>query len=392
MHKEIDGDSVVPQPSMPALTGLRGAAAVAVVFVHLHLPAYFLITSPVFVAFREFGWIGVPMFFVLSGYLITCLGCNENHDRGSFNLGRFFLRRILRIWPIYFVAVATAEILFYVPHLTQLGAAPRWLIPLCTFSTNFSMVARHSGAGLRDLTPMWTLSAEMQFYAISGVCLWLSSLCIDKTFSVRLLLSFGVAALIVFTCLRLFWAFAAPPESYLLYRVNPLVSAGSPLIGCLAALARKPVIRFLERPAGFTLAFACVIGAVALVGTALPEAPWGRFLLTTAVDVYCALLVLICAVGSGRLAHFLSTKLMMFLGQISYSLYVIHSGVLTVFYALRGRLLFPSPILHPYVALTLDTVIIFMVAISVSALLTRLEAPIRNFRNRICIEARPRPL
>ena len=58
--------------------------------------------------FRENGWVGVQLFFVLSGFLITTLLLREEGRFGRIDLLAFWLRRILRIWPLYYLTVALA--------------------------------------------------------------------------------------------------------------------------------------------------------------------------------------------------------------------------------------------------------------------------------------------
>ena len=78
----------------PALDGLRGIAILLVLGTHLGLP------------FLPGGYLGVDIFFVLSGFLITCLLVQEWQETGGISLKRFYYRRALRLFPVLFVAVA----------------------------------------------------------------------------------------------------------------------------------------------------------------------------------------------------------------------------------------------------------------------------------------------
>src|SRR3954470_709736 len=80
----------------------------------LHLP---IIAFPFFSYLKNGGGTGVIFFFVLSGFLITYILLTEKSGSGSINLGHFFLRRILRIWPLYYLMVAFA---FCTPFLVSL--------------------------------------------------------------------------------------------------------------------------------------------------------------------------------------------------------------------------------------------------------------------------------
>src|SRR5262249_43136368 len=61
--------------------------------------------------FRENGWVGVQLFFILSGYLITPLLLREEATYGRVDLKAFWARRILRIWPLFYLTVAIAFLL-----------------------------------------------------------------------------------------------------------------------------------------------------------------------------------------------------------------------------------------------------------------------------------------
>src|SRR5437773_11061572 len=96
-----------PIPYYPSLDGLRG---VAIILVLLHHNFDFI---PNF----SYGWIGVDLFFVLSGFLITEILIATREEKNY--LPKFYLRRALRIFPLYYLAI----ILFFliVPHLSKLA-------------------------------------------------------------------------------------------------------------------------------------------------------------------------------------------------------------------------------------------------------------------------------
>jgi len=138
---------------IPELDGLRGLAVVAILAYHLAPDAF------------PFGWAAVDLFFVLSGYLITAI-CLENLDAPGF-LVNFYARRGLRIWPIYYLAVATVALmptwdaagLGY--HLTYTQTAPGFLRDLLGNQSPLG------DAGWPPMAHTWSLAVEEQFY-----CLW----------------------------------------------------------------------------------------------------------------------------------------------------------------------------------------------------------------------------
>src|SRR4051794_38837758 len=88
---------------LPELDGLRAVACLAVVFHH---------TADRWFENVSLGGMGVSLFFSLSGFLIFVISAREHARTGKISLRRFYLRRILRIWPLYFVLVVPFAALF----------------------------------------------------------------------------------------------------------------------------------------------------------------------------------------------------------------------------------------------------------------------------------------
>jgi|TARA_R110000737_G_scaffold345097_2_gene373194 peptidoglycan/LPS O-acetylase OafA/YrhL len=119
------------------------------------------------ISFSHFFSFGVPIFFVLSGFLITFLMLKEQQEKNYFNLKHFYLRRVLRIWPIYFVVLIFGFVVFpiirlYVLHLpTGETANP---IMYALFLSNFDQLAQETLPFGVGLGPTWSVSVEEQFY------------------------------------------------------------------------------------------------------------------------------------------------------------------------------------------------------------------------------------
>lgn len=103
------------------------------------------------------GGLGVDLFFVLSAYLITELLTREQERNGEIKLRAFYARRILRIWPLYYLIIA---IVMAVPRFRMSGD---YLLTFCIFVGNFA-IARH-GYPSSPAAPLWSVSIEEQFYA-----------------------------------------------------------------------------------------------------------------------------------------------------------------------------------------------------------------------------------
>lgn len=150
----------------PALDGLRLLCFLPVFFFHCRALPGFDGGSAWQAAggwlFRN-GAVGVNFFFVLSGFLITCLLLNEKITTGHLAVGRFYLRRILRIWPLYFFMVALGFV------LVLLAGSGAWRDPsspyaYLLFYANFDYLQHPSAQPV--LAILWSVAVEEQFYLV----------------------------------------------------------------------------------------------------------------------------------------------------------------------------------------------------------------------------------
>jgi peptidoglycan/LPS O-acetylase OafA/YrhL len=137
-----------------SLDGLRGLCILGVIWHHA--------TPAVPGAFFERGFLGVDMFFVLSGFLIVTLLLRERDRTGSISLKKFYARRTLRIFPIYYLLVFSLLILYLVtrPGSTTTRDYLAALPFLLTYTTNWvELPANNVGI-------TWSLATEEQFYLV----------------------------------------------------------------------------------------------------------------------------------------------------------------------------------------------------------------------------------
>src|SRR5262249_6921629 len=122
----------------PALDELRGLAALSVIVHHIErnknrLGYPSLFGEPALVHFvSHLGQLGVSCFFVLSGFLMTFLLVTEHRRTGRIHVRAFYMRRILRIWPLYFFIVAIAFVIipWITPHIALPGLYRRYVMVL----------------------------------------------------------------------------------------------------------------------------------------------------------------------------------------------------------------------------------------------------------------------
>jgi len=295
----------------PQLNGLRALAIIMVVLLHAaggHFPG---------------GWLGVDVFFVLSGFLITSLLTGEHDGTGSISFHLFYLRRIFRLTPALAVFVAVA-FWWAVAHHAAVGSYRHYLVYVITYRANFYDAVPPGGVG-----HLWSLATEDQFYLVWPVVLWGCLRLGGRTLATAVSLtaaaaSFGIGCLLV----------AHHVWVYRIYSFGPEVNAQALLIGCAVGLLYTG--RLLDRFASMKHLRSCTIVVAALLGLGIfaPNwltAPWmfaGPFL------IY-ALMVAFVITGAmlqprGITARILSLRLVVWVGKLSYSIYLWHVWVFFV--------------------------------------------------------------
>lgn len=144
----------------PALQGLRGIAIILVIFFHCLGNSF-----PILSQINKLGWIGVDLFFVLSGFLITG-GILDKKKGKRFSFKQFYWNRILRIFPVYFVSlvsVLTTIIIFNLESY-HLFIEEQWIFWTFTENIYFAFQGWPKEIGL--LNHFWSLAIEEQFYLV----------------------------------------------------------------------------------------------------------------------------------------------------------------------------------------------------------------------------------
>lgn len=140
----------------PGLNGIRAIAALLVVFSHISLKSSEL-------GFKyghgiDMAGYGVTMFFVLSGYLITFLLLKEYDKKGTISYKNFYIRRILRIWPLYYLALIIACLIGLVQGENYSTST---LLFYVFFMPNVPYIF---GGVIHLVAPLWSVGVEEQFY------------------------------------------------------------------------------------------------------------------------------------------------------------------------------------------------------------------------------------
>ncbi len=309
---------------LPQIQGLRALAALLVVFYHA--------------GFIDGGYIGVDVFYVISGFLITGLIVREVEQETRFNFRAFYKRRILRLLPAsFFIALVTVVFTFFAiaPSLrTQL--AKEFLVAN-TYVSNFLFAYWDNDYQNLDAQPSvflhyWSLAVEEQFYLVWPFLLVLF-------YKIKLLgirkgvLLIGVGSFvtsIVCTYLYPVWAFYSLPT-----RAWELAA------GALLFIYRTEFSSFSKR-------FIPYLGVALLLFSSFNLDNQDRFPGYKALLPVLGTGLLLLSINSwpSFLEHMFSSKLAVWLGNISYSTYLWHWPILVVPVLYLGRELnFPELLL-----------------------------------------------
>ncbi len=304
-----------PAGQIDQLDGVRALAVLAVMAFHS-----FVLST---------GYYGVDVFFVLSGMLITGILLGEHDTRGGVSLGRFYQRRLLRLYP-----ALLAMLLLTTPFGSLLSGDGTWrawfeaVAAAATYTSNLAILADGTQF-LGALGPTWSLAVEMQFYLVWPlVFVWLLARGIDRRVLTALV---AVAAA---GCLSLFWlldtegpaALAVAPSYF-----RPDARFGELLVGCTLALALSQRRGALTWWAERGLSLGAVAGLGGLLGAHLLHGSQGTVVPIPVVVVATAL-VLARLVTSDRalLSRALRVPPLPQIGRISYAAYLWQLPVLAL--------------------------------------------------------------
>ncbi|MEQ8268871.1 MAG: acyltransferase family protein [Parvibaculum sp.] len=296
------------QKYRPDVDGLRALAVVPVVLFHAQVSGF------------SGGFVGVDVFFVISGYLITSIIYSEV-SAGRFSILSFYERRIRRILPALFTVIAASLVVASFLLLPdEMEAFGRSVIATILFSSNI-LFWRESGyfdsdAESKPLLHTWSLAVEEQFYIAFPVALFL---CFK--FAPRLL-PWAIAAAAAGSFLLALAAQQLWPDAnfYL-----PFPRAWELLIGALLAMNLVPGIRSEGLRNGLTLGGAAAIALSVFFYDSKTPFPGASALLPT---LGAASIIYAGMTGSSYVTALLSRREVVFIGLVSYSLYLWHWPVL----------------------------------------------------------------
>lgn len=329
------------------IDGLRAIAIVPVILFH----AGFEIFSG--------GFIGVDVFFVISGYLITSIIMAEM-DEGRFSLVKFYERRARRILPALFLAILISIVLAYfilLPH--QIKDLSQSIVSAALFLSNYFFYLEtdyfNEFTNKAPLLHTWTLAVEEQFYI---------------TFPLLLMMFYrfgkGKLNLIILSLL-----FLSLSSAIITFKSNPSLAfysthtrAWELMVGCFLAVNRERFLIFSNQfnATRFNIVSYEILGLIALSGIIFSifffnnKTPHPSAL--TLIPVCSTALLLLIGDNTDFVKKILSCEALVFIGLLSYSLYIFHQPVISFLYH--------SPFSSHYPSDTLFSIVVILITFILS--------------------------
>ncbi|WP_051379090.1 acyltransferase family protein [Derxia gummosa] len=291
----------------PEVDGLRSLAILPVLLFHAGFPGFYG------------GFVGVDVFFVISGFLITGIIAREVVD-GRFSIAEFYRRRILRIFPALFVMVAVSAIVATLSGLPlELVSFARSVVSTWSFASNILFYTESGYFGPEahgmPLLHTWSLAVEEQFYLVWPLLLW--GFGKKRGGAVGMTLGIGIASFIAALVML-------PRDASAAFYLIPS-RAWELLAGALVALLPMPVLRNRALREVVSIAgLLAILWTVKFYSQATPFPGLG------ALPPVLGAAAIIAATGYGpcMVGRLLSLRPLVFIGLISFSLYLWHWPVI----------------------------------------------------------------
>lgn len=289
---------------LPGLNGIRAVAALSVLFGHMWAPfGNWGVSSSLHIPWPEGP---VTTFFVISGFLITYLLMNEIGKTGDVSIGKFYMRRILRIWPLYYGYMVLA--------LIAVAAFKGEINSAAWFYTFFSGNISHAlGIGIIPLYHFWSLGVEEQYYA------WYPWM-----------VKYNKKHILYAVCgLCVLW-FGVKLGSYIflgkgiVYRIFSVTQFDCMMLGAAGAIMYYRGTEWFIQLCGYR--WIAVTAWILFFTSGL----WAKYIPSPVANEFIALVSLLVIMAGLVRKPLLENRVMNYLGKISYGIYVIHPIVLYV--------------------------------------------------------------
>ncbi|RDI58371.1 acyltransferase family protein [Flavobacterium glaciei] len=330
------------------LNGIRAFAAVAVLFSHTmgdlkHFGLHSIDTS------LNLASYGVTMFFTLSGFLITFLLLKEKDksEESSINVKNFYIRRILRIWPLYFLYLIICINLYYIFSIPY---DSNYLIFYVFILANVPLILQQS---LPFIGHLWSIAVEEQFYLFWP---WIAKINKDKILkSSIILLLFLLLLKYLFFAVHIFYGYKIPLIAITVTRFYCMI------IGCIAAILfykKSKIINYLT-----SVYFAVFCWSIIFLSI-VDKFQISSALIDHEIISIVTVGVILTQINRKNFIIDLDTKPFNFIGKISYGMYVYHPVIIFFFIKFLGA--FKMDIWYNYIIvfflITLTTILLSYVS------------------------------
>ncbi|WP_243372513.1 acyltransferase [Geotalea sp. SG265] len=311
------------------LDGIRFYAFLLVFIHHTKPLGAYPILNGVLQKVHAYGWMGVDLFFVLSAFLITRLLLLEYDYTGSISIKSFIIRRCLRIWPLYYLMLLFGFFIatrlqvtpteFFIPSFSLSPDTERMWDLVRSYLGFYSVFLgniSHAiwGAPMIGIGLMWSISIEEQFYIIWPFILR------SLAHSRRKILIFAMCGLVFSVLMRLLlYSRTAHPMIWALTvtRLDPI------MLGIILALWCSDNYLKLKGVLGLGLLYAVTL----LPGNVEHQSIHVVWLYLMVATAFLLLVNVVVASRSQVMAAFFSNRVVVYLGQISYGLYLTHQTI-----------------------------------------------------------------
>lgn len=364
-----------------ALDGLRGAAIFSVLCFHFFVDDGYTASGVVkfLLPLAKMGWMGVDVFFVLSGFLITGILIRARPATNYYRV--FYIRRVLRIFPVYYLAVALIfcvavplgrHVEFFRLHPAgSFGPyAPLWYwVNLSNLHTAFYPLL------IPMLSPFWSLAIEEQFYLV-----WPA---VVRNLRQQSLMALCLLGMISSAVLRNLPWVQRWNEIYpnLIYRFTPLHVDGLLFGAILAMMLPRYGDRENLRKTFIVLFWATAAAMAFLARTPYPGSPAMTRVGYSVLVLFAGSLLWLSVASSGSTLarRIFSGRLIVQLGKYSYFIYVFHLPFFFYVRILGNHFVPEHGMAHPYRTRILMGCITFLLTYLAAAISSRIfEGPILN--------------
>jgi peptidoglycan/LPS O-acetylase OafA/YrhL len=305
-----------------SLDGMRAIAILLVLFAH-SLP-----TMPQHLSKNKYnllvtnGDLGVTIFFVISGYLITKLLVFEREKTGKISLKDFYLRRIFRIFPVFYLYIIVIVLLkcFFIPTLFEnystIGIAALYL---WNYIHVFNVHISASDHGPAIFSHFWSLAVEEQFYLLWPIML--------IKLNTETLKKVAIGIILITPFIRVATYFLVPETRGKADMMVLEAGGNSILIGCLGALIentnffKEKILRIISNN-GLICFFAIFLFIISPFLWLYLKGPY-NVPIGNGINSICIILLLFWCVNiPSKVSGFLNSKVLIQIGLLSYSIYV----------------------------------------------------------------------